>query len=241
MKNIYLTVLFISVFIFVVQAQDTTKNSGLVYTFVEKQPEFPGGQSVFINFLSKNLQYPTDSWNKHIGGKVIVSFIVERDGSISNVKILRHVADDLDAEAIRVINISPKWYPGIEKNSPVRVSNAVPITFTPPLKRDTTTILDTLKYQQVEKTPQYPGGLEALYKFINKNLQGRDNKGKVITSFVVEKDGSISDIKVVKSLSKTADTEAIRVIGLMPKWEPGIQGGRPVRVMYSVPINFSMN
>lgn len=96
----------------------------------------------------------------------------------------------------------------------------------------------------VEIVPEYPGGVPAFNKFIVKNLKYPEVakvlglSGTVDVSFVVERDGSVTDVKPVKCLGAGCESEAARVISLMPKWTPGIQNGKMVRVMYTVPINF---
>ncbi len=98
----------------------------------------------------------------------------------------------------------------------------------------------------VEEAPEFPGGLEALYQFLAANIKypgGPDDcvSGKVFVSFVIEKDGTVSDAKVVRKLHPAFDAEALRVVKLMPKWEPGRQDGKPVRVQFNLPINFNLN
>jgi len=97
-------------------------------------------------------------------------------------------------------------------------------------------------YKQVEHEPQFPGGIQKLYAYLRKNLRypRMDIQGKVFVTFVVEKDGSLTNIKIQRSLSPETDAEAIRLIKNSPKWNPGIQNGRPVRVQYSLPIVFQM-
>lgn len=97
----------------------------------------------------------------------------------------------------------------------------------------------------VEESPEFPGGMEALYQFLASNIKypGHSDQcvnGKVIVSFVIEKDGSVSDAKVVRKLAPNFDDEALRVVKLMPKWKPGRQDGKPVRVQFNLPINFSL-
>lgn len=98
----------------------------------------------------------------------------------------------------------------------------------------------------VEQQPEYPGGLNALRSFLGKNLQypspatSAGVSGKVYVSFVVAADGSLSDIAVLKGIGFGCDEEAIRVIRQMPKWKPGKQSGRPVRVRYNLPITFTL-
>jgi protein TonB len=93
-------------------------------------------------------------------------------------------------------------------------------------------------FTQVDKYPIYTGGFEALHVFLNKNLKTRGGTGRVIATFVVEKDGSISNIEVLRSFSDQAAAEAVRVIKLMPKWKPGIKNGWVVRTQFTIPISF---
>lgn len=92
----------------------------------------------------------------------------------------------------------------------------------------------------IEVKPDFPGGLDKFYKFIGKNFQTPEEEGlsgKIFVTFVVEKDGSLTDIKVVRDIGYGTGKEAIRVLKSCPKWNPGVQNGKPVRVQYSLPIN----
>lgn len=91
---------------------------------------------------------------------------------------------------------------------------------------------------KVDKYPQYTGGFEAFIKYLKKNLHAGTEKGRVIATFVVEKDGSITGINIIRSFSEESKAEAIRVIKLMPKWKPGMDKGKVVRVQYTIPISF---
>jgi len=101
-------------------------------------------------------------------------------------------------------------------------------------------------FTSVEQVPMFPGGAEKFGAYLGKNIRypavARENgtQGRVICSFVVEKDGSLTDIKVVRGIGGGCDEEAVRVLKASPHWTPGIQNGRPVRVAYSVPINFTL-
>ena len=101
-----------------------------VFTSVEQVPEFPGGLNEFYKFLSSNIRYPSESREKGIQGRVIISFIVEKDGELTNFKIAKSVKNDIDDEALRVLKMSPKWRPGFQNGLPVRVAYSVPIAFT---------------------------------------------------------------------------------------------------------------
>jgi TonB family protein len=110
---------------------DTTpKKDGPVFTSVEQVPEFPGGLSAFEQFLAKNIRYPQEARDKNVQGRVIVSFIVETDGTLTNFKIVRSVGSGADEEAVRALSLSPKWTPGLQNGHKVRVAYTVPISFT---------------------------------------------------------------------------------------------------------------
>ena len=100
-----------------------------IYDVVEQMPEFPGGMEALINFLSTNIKYPNDAIKQNVGGRVMVMFVVETDGSISNVRVAKRVFPSLDAEAIRVAKTMPKWKPGKEKGRLVRVNYTLPVVF----------------------------------------------------------------------------------------------------------------
>ena len=101
-------------------------------------------------------------------------------------------------------------------------------------------------FEVVEQMPDFPGGMGALMQFLSKNIkyptiaQENGTQGRVIVQFVVNRDGSIVDPRVVKSVDPYLDKEALRVIGTMPKWKPGMQRGKPVRVKYTVPVMFRL-
>jgi TonB family protein len=100
------------------------------YTLPEKLPEFNGGLQAFYKFLNKTLRYPELAYKSQIQGKVLVSFIVEKDGTLSNIRATdNNVAEVLNTEAIRVLSLSPKWNPGIQYGRPVRVTYTVPVIF----------------------------------------------------------------------------------------------------------------
>ncbi len=102
-------------------------------------------------------------------------------------------------------------------------------------------------FMVVEESPEFPGGYEAYLQYLKKNIKYpaicRENniQGRVIISFVVNKDGKIVDAEVVKGVNPQLDKEALRVISTMPNWKPGKQRGKPVRVKYSSPVNFRLN
>jgi protein TonB len=111
-------------------AKVTEEDPNKIFTSVEQVPEFPGGLDAFGRYLGKNIRYPAVARENGTQGRVIVSFVCERDGSLTDVKVARGIGDGCDEEAVRVIKSSPKWKPGIQNGRPVRVAYSVPISFT---------------------------------------------------------------------------------------------------------------
>ena len=100
-----------------------------VFQVVEIMPEFPGGSDAMIKFIQKNIMYPDSARKHNIEGKVLLSFVVLEDGSVADVKVIRKVAWDLDAEAIRIVKLMPKFKPGKQQGKPVRVQYNLPLMF----------------------------------------------------------------------------------------------------------------
>lgn len=106
--------------------------------------------------------------------------------------------------------------------------------------KDNKIVEDNTVYTAVEVKPEFPGGMQKFYDFVGKNFKTPEDEeisGKITVQFVVEKDGSLTDIKIVRDLGFGTGKEAERVLRKCPKWKPGIQNGRPVRVLYSLPIS----
>ncbi len=102
----------------------------VIFQVVEDNPEFPGGMGELYKFLGQNTKYPPIAKESGIQGRVFVNFVVEKDGSISNVKVLRGIGGGCDEEAIRVVKSMPRWKPGKQRGKAVRVSFNLPIKFT---------------------------------------------------------------------------------------------------------------
>lgn len=238
--------------------------SDQVFTVVEVMPEFPGGQGELLKFLARNVKYPKIAQDSGIEGRVTASFVVEKDGSIRDVEVIRGVDPSLDMEAVRVISSMPNWTPGKQRGKEVAVKYTVPVTFrltgssnvnyTSGDDKGVTVVgygkesgnTTDQVFTMVEKMPEFPGGNDALIDFIAKTVQYPVSaqqagiQGRVVCSFIVNKDGSLSEAEVIKSLEPSLDAEALRVIGEMPNWTPGTQRGQAVKVKYTVPVTFRL-
>lgn len=100
-----------------------------IFMVVEQMPEFPGGIKELMDYLGTNVKYPENAMKKNVQGRVVVQFVVEKDGSLSEASVIRSIDPDLDAEALRVVQTMPKWKPGMQKGQAVRVKYTLPVSF----------------------------------------------------------------------------------------------------------------
>ena len=105
------------------------ENEDEVFTMVEVMPKFPGGQAGLFQYLARSIKYPVIAQKSKEQGRVIIQMVISKDGSLSNIKVLRSVSPSLDAEAVRVVGNMPKWEPGMQKGQPVSVKYTIPIVF----------------------------------------------------------------------------------------------------------------
>lgn len=118
-------------YVFVVELEEEEEvEEEQIFLVVENMPEYPGGEEAMYQFIGQNIEYPRMAKENGICGRVFISFVVERDGSVTDVKILRGIGGGCDEEAVRVIKKMPRWSPGKQRGKPVRVQYRMPIKFT---------------------------------------------------------------------------------------------------------------
>jgi TonB family protein len=217
-----------------------------IYTSTKAMPSFTGGSEALKKFKEDNVKFSPEVKSLGIEGMVMVRFIIEKDGSVTNVKVMNGVSPTLDAEALRVTKMMPPWQPGMEKGKPVRflwMTNYEFIT-TP---RTPVVMEEGAPFVVVEEMPLFPGGDSALLAWIRDNTKYPENaknngiEGRVIVRFCVTDVGGIDRVSVLKGVDTDLDNEAIRVVKTLPKFKPGKQGGKPVNVWYMVPITFGLD
>lgn len=235
-----------------VNAQDGNKN-GDVYKIVEEMPKYPGGDKALRMDIANSVKYPKDAVKKGISGKVYVTFVVNEQGKVVESKIARGVDPLLDKEALRVMDELKTWTPGKEKGVSVKVAYTVPINFALDSNKsggsEKTAILNKNGdvYSIVEEMPTFHGGDKALREYIANAVtypevaQENGIQGKVYVSFVIDVDGSVTAAKIARGVDPSLDKESLRVVRELPKWKPGKEKGKPVKVQYTVPINFALN
>ena len=224
-----------------------------IFQICEVPPQYPGGVGECMKFLGSNIKYPAEAVAKKLEGRVIVQMIIEKDGSITNTKVVRSVNPLLDQEAMRVIGMMPKWNPGKQRGQAVRVQYTLPVMFSLNGEIDEKQEHQVKMmpdengiYNIVEEPASFPGGMANCLKFLSENMKYPEDckkegiQGRVIAQFLIDKDGSIKDVKIVRGVHPSLDKESIRVIESMPRWTPGKVKGEPVKCQYTLPIAFKL-
>ncbi len=225
-------------------AKSQSNNADSIYNTVEIRASYPGGLQQLYQYLGHNIKYPAAAREANKQGVVFFTFVVEKDGSISGLKLVRGVSADIDAEAMRVLATMANWLPAEQHGEAVRSRYTLPITFS--LNKSPLTKTPNDVYAAVEHAPSYPGGITEFYKFLSSNIvypqsaRKANIQGKVFLTFIIEKDGAVSNVKVVRGVSAAIDSEAVRVMRTSPNWMPGKQNNVPVRCQYTVPISFNL-
>lgn len=241
--------------------------SNEVFDVVEAAPIPAGGMQGWNTYLSTNLQYPTNARRKGIEGTVIVAFVVNTDGTVSDFEILRGIGGGCDEEAIRIVKGSPKWTAGMQGGKAVRTRMRLPLTFqlgepVPPVNSSTPDLKPvallppaegqdpsqehTLFFDEQDTPPTPIGGLPAWQRHLSENLtyptsaRSKGIQGTVLVSFVVNTDGSVTEFKLVRGIGGGCDEEALRVFKLSPRWSPGMIKGKAVRTRMTLPLSFRL-
>lgn len=222
-----------------------------IVTSVDMFPEFPGGNAALMKFLSHNINYPQEAMENGIQGKVVVQFIVKKDGTIGTVKVVKSVHPLLDEEAKRLVKMLPKFEPAYRDEKPVNTWYTLPVTFKlqglakEPKKPKLFTVLT-----EVDKYPQFIGGEETLRLFYGnfrfpetafiktkKGKRLRNFQGQIDAHFLIKDDGTVGDIKIVKSIHHSVDEEFKRMIKKF-LFEPGIKDGKTIDTWCSISCYF---
>ncbi len=361
MKNLFRSFLSLLVLLFTFlmsNAQDTIKKNSaekdVAYTIIEEMPRFPGGEKGMYSFINSTIRYPERAMENHIEGTVSISFDIDTDGTVLNPKILSGLGSGCDEEALRIIQLMPKWIPGKRNGLTVKMKRDLSIkfkiktpeeiqdseidgvyfkgvillnqgkykesiaefdkvitahqfdgsayynrglakyemndrlnacrdwsygwyysdtvlsafqinaicdgiaildedTFAVPFSRSrdrnavTVNSNDRFIYTVVDHMPSFKGGENAMLDFIVKHVkypkEAREKKitGRVYTRFYVSRTGKVSHPFIKKGvLGGGLNEEALRVVRMMPAWEPGVQNGKAVDVFFYLPINFSL-
>ena len=222
-----------------------------VFEVVEKMPEFPGGLTEMNRFINSHLRYPPIAQENGIHGQVVVQFIIRANGTITDCTVVKSAHPTLDAEALRVIKEMPKWHPGRQRGIAVATRMTVPVRFRLIGEASETTSssdknLENKVFDVVEQAAEFPGGMKACLAYMYKNIKyptvamEAGIQGQVVIQMVIDKNGKISNPKIVRGVSPELNAEALRIVNSMPQWIPGKQKGKNVATRFTLPIRFRL-
>ena len=221
-----------------------TDSDAADYSTLSAKPEFDGKEVYsFSRWVNSQLKYPEEAKEKKIQGRVTLSFTVTETGKVSDVKVLRGADPLLDKEAVRVVESSPDWTPGMKEGKPVPVTYTFPVIFQLNDTEDT----DTVPFQLADRKPTFNGGdANEFLKWVNANISYPENcrkngiSGRVFLSFTISATGKVTDVKVLRGVHEELDKEAVRVLEMSPEWTPGMKDGKIVPVSYNFPVTFQL-
>lgn len=221
-----------------------------------------GGLSTFSEYVFKNF----DKSKITKEGQLVCSFTINEEGLLKNIRIVKDLGGESAFEMIRVLRQAPKWQPAMRNGKPFSTDIQLPFKFvrkkpaeenpkSTNIDATDTVIIDAIDnrgladddkvYVAVEKLAQFPGGRAGFMKYFVRNFINpiRLNEVKALVWFIVNKDGSLSDVKILRLTenSEQLKSEIIRVISNSPKWTPGQQSGKVVRTQYTLPLTLIFN
>ena len=209
----------------------------------EPTPQFPGGDEACQEFIRRNIRYSDEMIKKGIKGRVVVGFKVEKDGSLSNLRIKKSADARLNDEALRVVRSMPKWEPAQKDGKPIEMDVNLPVMFQ--LNSPVFYIADSV-YLYPDERAMFPGGDAACQEWLRDRVrypadsQREKLEGRVLVTFVVRFNGVITDAKVVQKVDPRLEEEALYAIRNMPKWIPARMKGKAVSSRYTIPVRFTL-
>ena len=232
-------------------AEDLHDNGDLCFKNVDVMPSYPGGEVALLQDVANNIVYPPNAQNISLHGQVVLQFVVEKDGSVGEVRVVKSLWPFCDTASIEAVKKLKRFTPGLVDEKPVRTWYTLPITFKIDQSDDNYKLVktwdpDTAVFRDPYSMPFYPGGDKALLQDLAENLVypaeavKEGVHGRVILQFVIKTDGSIDDIKVVQSLSPECDQAAIEAVKKLKLFKPGLKDAKPVNVKYTLPVNFKL-
>jgi TonB family protein len=212
-----------------------------------------------VAFIQEKLQYPKQAKEAGKEGQVLVEFTVNKEGYVENATVINRIGFGMDEAALRVVNAMPRWMPAQENGKAVSTKLTLPFNFALPSSEAADDVLEV-----VDEMPRFPGCesetdvakreecsqlalLKHLYGTLKypKDAMKADAEGTVVASFVVNKEGYLEDIKVVRSVYPSLDAQVLTIIKSMnempDRWIPGKQEGEVVKVRYNLPVKFKLD
>ena len=214
------------------------------FLVAEEMPLFQGKDlNTFRSWLQSQIRYPAEALKRGIEGRVVLSFIVERDGSVSTIELLQSPDRILSEEARRVVSSSPKWTPGRQRGHLVRVRYTLPVDFSIPKKE--TAAQSTAAQKPGLASMQFEiGNLNAFRSWAMQRLRypagarEQQTEGSVVATFTVGRDGRVDDIRIAGKPDPQLAEEVRRVVKASPAWSPATRNGEATTVTVTLPVSF---
>lgn len=214
------------------------------FLIVDEMPLFQGKDlNTFRSWLQSQIRYPAEALKRGIEGRVVLSFIVERDGSVSTIQLLQSPDRILSEEARRVVSSSPKWTPGRQNGHLVRVRYMLPVDFSIP-KKETAAQSTAAQKPGVASMQFEIGNLNAFRSWAMQRLRypagarEQQTEGSVVATFTVGRDGRVDDIRIAGKPDPQLAEEVRRVVKASPAWSPATRNGEATTVTVTLPVSF---
>lgn len=221
-----------------------------IFVMVEEMPTFQGGKiEDFRNWVQKNVSYPAEAKKDKIQGTVYLSFVVDTDGKVRQIEIIRSANPLLDNEVIRAMKGAPDWKPGKQGGKTVNVAFSIPVKFVLDNSGKEAASGEQEEEKQVflivEEMPVFQGGDVSDFRqwcqdHVKYPAKAMENgiSGTVMVEFVVNREGKVINAKIKSGADPVLDEAALQVVRSSPDWAPGKQRQKPVNVSFSIPIVF---
>lgn len=227
------------------------KSYSHIYSYLDHMPEAPYNVN---EFLARNINFPTDARDQGISGRVVLRFVIDEKGEISNITIHQSVSPSIDSEAVRVVRMMPSWKPGrTDEDEVAKVYVTLPIKFTlgdgriPVAAPARPFVKPPIKGQVHYTADSKPKPGYSIARFISEvGVYPEDAKrekiqGSVKLKFIVTETGRIDSINVIKNLYPSMDSLAARLLEIMPSWKPALINGKPVNLWDSISLRFTLD
>ena len=218
------------------------------YTYVEQMPKLPGGggMQAIIEAIQSQIHYPPAALRQRIQGRVLVGFVIGKNGAVRDSKILRSVGGGCDEVVLNAVRRLPRFVPGRQQGKPVSVSFTVPVSFRLPTFPMPAPDTVNQVYFLVDQMPQLPGGggNPAIFRAIQRavvmpaEIAHDTLPRKVFVGFIVGASGVVRDVKIVRKLNPACDAAAMAAVRKLPRFIGGKLNGMPVSVGFTVPVLF---
>ncbi|WP_207432707.1 M56 family metallopeptidase [Sabulibacter ruber] len=248
----------------IVMPQRTTATGEKIYMIAEKMPQFPRGEQALIKFIANKFRIPAVAQRSEIEGTMIGAFVVSASGEVIRVDVVQSLSPSLDQELKRVLSALPNFTPGELEGKRVPVLYLVPFEIVAQRAESTSSKASAssaeapkptaapekeaapakdkdLVFIAVEQMPEFPGGAVAMMKYLKEDTAYPEDakqaniSGMMVASFVINPEGKVTDVQVIKKLHPSLDQAFVQSLQKMPNWKPGMQNGKAVSVKYTIP------